>query len=444
MEIIVEELSALTRRVKVVLPTEDVTKELETAYNKLKSEVQLKGFRKGKVPRSILEKNFGERVKAEVGEKLVQATYFDAIEKEKLDPVIHPEIKSHSFAEDGSFTYEADVDVRPKFELKDYKGLEIEKPEIAVSDAEVETELERLRREMAPLRNVDDRAAQMNDVLVVDFQGYHAGEPIKQVRAENYSVDLGSGRNGKEFDGMLLGMKKGEDGVHEIDFPPAFNNPMLAGKKVEFKIKIREIKERVIADLDDDFARDVGEEFKTLNDLRASIREKKLKEKEAALEGDLADRIMLKLLAANQFEVPERLVQYEIEEYIKQTEQTLQRSGLNLESAGINRQEIAGRYRETAEKRVRGDFILKKVVELEDIKLGEDDINMGFSRIAEQYNMTVDEVKKFFKTRDEMLPFLNELLNEKTLKLLREKTVFKLVPVQPSAAGEKETKTTGE
>ena len=168
--------------------------------------------------------------------------------------------------------------------------------------------------------------------------------------------------------------------------------------------------------------------------MRQHISEKILIEKEQALEADISDRIMQKLIEANPFEVPSRLVQYEINEYIKQTEETLKRGGLSLETAGINRAEAEERYRETAVKRVRGDFILKKIAEQEDIKVLDEDLNNGFARIAKQYNMTVSEVKGYFKSRDDMLPFINELLNEKILKFLRDEA--KYVPVTAAAKAE--------
>ena len=180
----------------------------------------------------------------------------------------------------------------------------------------------------------------------------------------------------------------------------------------------------MLPDLDDEFAKDAGDEFETLAALRDHISEKILDEKDQARAGDLLDKIMQKLVEANEFEVPSRLVQYEINDYIKQTEETLKRGGLTLESAGVNRAEAEERYRDTAVKRVRGDFILKKIAEVEDIKVLDEDLDNGFARIAEQYNMTVPEVKGYFKSRDDMLPFINELLNEKILKFLSEESQF--------------------
>jgi trigger factor len=434
MQVTVNEVGGLTKKLKIVLPKEEVSKEIEAGFRKLKNDARIKGFRRGKVPRHILEQTYGQQVRAEVAEKLVQATYFDAVEKEKLDVVAHPEIKTPVFEEDGSFSYEAEVDTRPQFALQDYKGVEIEKEEMAVADAEIDAEIEGLRREMAPLRSIEDRAARERDIVIVDFDGFHEGEQMKQVHGENVNVDVGTGRHGQEFENKLIGMKKGEETSAEVDFAADSPNPLLAGKKVVFKIRVNDIKERVLPELDDEFAKDVGEEFKSLSALRQHISAKILAEKEQALEGDISDRIMHKLLEANQFEVPARLVQYEINEYIKQTEDTLRRGGLSLESAGINRAEAEERYRETAVKRVRGDFILKKVAEQEEIKVLDEDINNGFARIAKQYNMTVPEVKGYFKNRDDMLPFIGELLNEKILKFLRAEA--KYVPVSVAAIDE--------
>ncbi|MBW2522207.1 MAG: trigger factor, partial [Deltaproteobacteria bacterium] len=323
------------------------------------------------------------------------------------------------------------------------KGIEVEKEKIEVAEAEIDAEVEKIRRETAPLRSVEDRPARESDIAIVDFDGFHEGEPIKQVHGENVNVDIGTGRHGEEFEKKIIGMRQGEEASVAVDFSADSPNPILAGKTVEFRIRLNDIKERVLPEIDDEFARDAGDEFDSLEALRNHIKDMILAAKEKELEGDISDRIMQKLIEGNQFEVSKRLVQYEINEYIKQTEETLQRGGLTLEAAGINRAEAEERYRETAAKRVRGDFILKKIAELENIKVEDEDLNRGFERIARQYNMTVQEVKGYFKSRDDMLPFINELLNEKILKFLRDEA--KYVPMKAeAAAGEEDPSKVGE
>lgn len=443
MQVTVEELSALTRKMKIVLPQEYVTKHLDDAYEKLKSDVSVKGFRKGKVPRKILEKSHGDKVRSELSEKMIQETYFDALEEVKLEAVVHPEIKEHSFKEDGTFAYEAEIDVKPDFELGKYKGVAVEQPEIVVGDDEIEGQLETIRKQMAPLRSVEDRAIAENDIVVIDFQGYHNGEPVKQVHGADFSVDVGSGHLGREFEEVLIGLGKGE-ATKEIDFPDSFANPLLAGKKIEFKVIVKDVKERVLAELDDEFAKDVGEEFNSMAELRDHIREDIRKKKEDSQQGDLADKIMLNLLEEHDFEVPAKLVIYEAEMLVKELEQNLKRQGLSLEATGMNRDALAGQYKDSAEKRVKGDFILKKIAEKEEIKLEEDDINQGFNRIAEKYGMPVEEIKKYFQKRDDLLPFMNELLSEKIVKFLREHADIKIVAPEDDEKKASDDQTPGE
>ena len=428
MQINVEDVSQLTKKMTITLPETQVVQELESAYKKLNSEVSLKGFRKGKIPRQVLEKNYRPKVEYEVAEKLIQGTYFDALEKSKIDAVVHPDIREQKFAEDGTFVYTAEVDVRPQFELAEYKGLEIEQPALEVTDEEISQELEVLRKQMAPLQSVEERAVELGHLAVVDFQGYHNGNPIKQVVGENYSVDVGSGQFGKEFEEKLLGLKKGEETSQEIDFPANFANPILAGKKVEFKINVKDVKERLLPALDDEFAKEVGEEFAGLEALKAHIREKKLQAKKDAQRGDLTDKLMRGLIENHDFEIPPRLVAYEIEAMIKELESNLERQGVTLEAAGFNRDALVEQYKLAAQARVKGDFLLKKVAEKEGLKLENEDIDQGFKRISEQYNMPVSEVKKYFSSRDDLLPFMAELLNEKILSFLLDAAKMKIVP----------------
>ena len=433
MDIAVEQISTLTRKLTITLPKETAKVALDKAYAKANREVSIKGFRRGKVPRQVLEKNFREQIEAEVGEELVQGSYFDAVEREKLDVVVHPLIGEQRFTEDGGYTYTATVDVRPVFELEGYKGLEIEMPPLAVTDADVDLALQRIRRGQAAIQTAPEgHGIAMDDLVTVDFQGFHEGKAMREVHNENYLVDMGTNRLGAEFEQKLLGLKQGEQTLYEVDFPATYPNPLLAGKKVEFKVDVKEVKIRVMPEIDDELAKDVDEKYKSLDELKAAIRADLTKAREAMRQGDLDDRIVSRLVELTSFEAPKRLVDYELQEMLKQTEENLKKSGLTLESAGIDLKELADRHRHLAEKRVKGDFILKKVAELEDIKLGDEDMQRGYQRIADQYRMSIEEVKSYFKRREEVLPLMNELLNEKVLNFLREQT--RIVEKAPEAA----------
>ncbi|MDH4317293.1 MAG: trigger factor [Desulfobulbaceae bacterium] len=419
MDVVVENVSELRRKLIITIPREDVRQELDKAYGKLSTELKLKGFRRGKIPRAILEKSYKERIEAQVAEQLIQATYFDAIEQEKIDAVVHPEIAEHRINDDQTLTYVALVDIKPTVELKEYKGLPVEKASTEVSDIEIDREIQALRREHSVLRHADEgHEIAKDDIAVIDFQGFHEGSAMPEVRNENMSVDVGAGKLGAEFEDKLLGMKKGDKTLHEINFTSQYPNPVLAGKNIEFKIDVKDIKVRVLSVVDDEFAKDVSEDYNTLEDLKAGLKEQIKKQKEQTQQGDLNDQIMLRLLDNHPFEVPQRLVAYEIEDAIKQYEETLKRSGLTLEAVGVKRDDLIQKNHEHAEKRVRGDFLIKKIAEVENIKVESEDLERGYQRIAEQYNMTVAEVKKFFVRREETMPFIQELLNEKVLDFL--------------------------
>lgn len=424
MDVVVEDVSALTKKITITLPAEDVQKKLDKAYGKLQRETKIKGFRRGKVPRKVVIRHYQGQVESEVGEKLVQESYFDAIEQEKVDPVVHPDISAPVFNEDGSYTYVANIDIRPKFELADYKGIEVEKDTSPISDAAIDIEIEEMRRDMAPLKSVEGRAVVNGDVIIVDFEGFHNNKAMKEVKSDNYSVDVGSGTLSPEFEEKLVGMQKDEEASHEVEFPAHYNNPVLAGKAIEFRVKVKDVKERVLAEVNDDFAKDVDAEFKSVDDLKASVSKTLQKQKDEKAKGESTDLMMNQLLKKHEFEVPERLVRFEVEEMIKTTEKSLEQQGMNLEAAGINRDELAEQSKETAEKRVRGDFILKKIAETEEIKVNDEDMERAFQRIGDQYNMPVAKVKEYFGNRDDLLPFMNEILNEKILTFLRDNAKY--------------------
>ncbi len=441
MDVNVEKVSDLTRILKISLTADLVGKEMNKAYDKLRKEVNLKGFRRGKAPRAVLEKNFGDRVREEVADHLVQETYFDALEKSGIDAVVHPEIKEFDFADDGTFVYSAEVDVRPVFEPADYKGLKVEIPRVEAGEDEIDARIEELRRQQAPLKTIDDRPVADGDLVVIDAQGYQDGKPMPQVKLSDYSLEIGSGYLGPEFEEAVVGMDPGGEGSFETAFGADHPNPVLAGKNVEFKVRIKEVKARVMPEVDDEFARDVNEDFSSVADLRRFVADRIKGEKEDAASGSFNDRIMQKLLETHDFAVPERLVRYEVKSLVEEMEEKLINANTNMEAAGINRQELEERYKELAEKRVRGDFVLKKIAEVEGIKVDDADIEAGFARVAEKYQMKVDEVKKYFAKRDDLLPFLNELLSEKILDFLKKESEIVYVDPEPAASAASEGET---
>jgi len=437
MQVSIQPTGVLGRSITITLPADQVAPKLKAEYEKIRQNARMAGFRKGKVPMDVIEKTYKPQVEADLAEKLIQESYFDAIGKEDIDPVTHPEITDFKYNPDGTFSYDAAVEIRPDFTLAEYKGLEVERPVIAISDEEIMAEIEKLRRELANLRDAGDRPAAVGDVVLIDFQGYFKGNAIKQIKNTDFSLELGSGKLENELELKLVGLKKGEEVRHEIDYPDTNPNPFLKGRKIEFRIGLKEVKERVLPEIDDEFAKDVSNTFNTLDDLKFSIRERRMKDRLTQSEGSVIDKMMQTLLERHDFEVPKRLVDFEVRQMVKDAEERLKRSGFTPEEAGLDLNKLAENSQEMAVKRVRGDFILKKIAEVENIKVDDADMERGFKRIGDQYRMSVAEVKEFFKSRDDLLPLMNELLNEKILNFLKEAAVVKgAETASETAAGE--------
>ncbi|MDR0477469.1 MAG: trigger factor [Desulfobulbaceae bacterium] len=436
MQVSIQSTGVLGRSITITLPAAEVSPKLKAEYENVRQNARMAGFRKGKVPMAVIEKNYKPQIEADLAEKLIQESYFDAIDKEDIDPVTHPDVTDFKYNPDGSFTYEAAVEIRPVFTLAEYKGIEVERPVITISDEEVAAEMEKLRRELASLRDAGDRPAQEGDVVVIDFQGYFKGNPIKQLKNSDFSLELGSGKLDLELEKKLVGLKKGEETRHTLDYPESHPNPFLQGRNIEFHIKLKELKERLLPEIDDEFAKDVSKTFNTLDDLKFSIRERRMKDRLEQSEGAFVDKMMETLLARHDFEVPKRLVDFEVRQMVKETEDRLKKLGITPEKAGMDLKRLAENSQKMAVQRVRGDFILKKIAEVESIKVDDADMERGFKRIGDQYRMSVAEVKEFFKSRDDLLPLMNELLNEKILNFLKGAAAIKdagAAPVEPPA-----------
>jgi trigger factor len=273
--------------------------------------------------------------------------------------------------------------------------------------------------------------------VVIDYQGYYKGNPMKHVRNNDVTVDVGAGMLDKDFEEKLIGMTKSQQAEHEIEYPEKHPNPILAGKRVQFQVVIKDVKERALAQIDDEFAKDVNENFTSLDMLKEEIRGKVEIDKKSTAEGELNDRIMNKLLEHHDFEVPERLVRYEIQEMIKNTEEQLEKNNMSLESAGLNKEELAKQNEPVAQRRVRGDFILKKIAEVEEIKVTDEDLDQTFAKIGTRYNMDAQQVKSYFQNRDDLLPLMNEVLNDKILTFLKQSAVL-IEPAEAAAEGEEQ------
>lgn len=389
----------------VEVDAEKVNEGLDEAFKKVVKKVQIPGFRKGKIPRSLFEKRFGvESLYADALDILLPEAYAKAVEETGIEPVDRPEIDVEQIEKGKSLIFTAKVTVKPEVTLGQYKGLEVEKLDDTVTDEDVEQELKRLQERHAELVVKEEGTVENGDTVVIDFEGFVDGEAFEGGKAENYSLVIGSGTFIPGFEEQLIGMAAGEEKDIEVTFPEEYHAEQLAGKPAVFKIKLHEIKTKQLPALDDEFAKDADEEVETLDALKEKIKERLTNEKKEEAEAALRDAVVQKATENAQMDIPEVMVKNETDRMIREFEQRLQMQGLNLDLyyqfSGQDEAALREQMKEEAEKRVRVTLTLEAIVKAENIDVTEEEVEKELQEMASLYNLSVDKLKELLGTLD--------------------------------------------
>jgi trigger factor len=421
MNINVEELSSIKKKVSVEIPGDQVTKEVDSFYRELGKKAKIKGFRPGKVPRNILERHFKDYVKAEVIQKLIQETYPAALSETNLHPVSNPMIDPGDLESGKSFQYSATVEVKPGIQLEDYLGLKIEGKKEEVKDEEVEDRLKGLQNLHANLKTIQEaRPIQNGDFVIVDYEARMDGKPLEEGRATDFTVEVGSGRFIPAFEERLIGLRLEEEREIEVSFPEDYGYKKWAGKTISFHVKIKEIKEKILPVLDDEFAKDLGD-YSSLEELRSKLRQDIEREKKLLLDQQLKDQLVDQLLQRNTFEVPESLVEEQTKALVSDTKLRLAAQGIKIDALGVSEEKLKEDYRETALKQVRTFLILEKIAGQEGISVIDEEVENRLKEISERTHQKLDVVKRYYE-KNELIPEVKAgIMNEKTLNFLLEK-----------------------
>jgi len=376
MKVTVEDISPVQKRLSVEVPPDVVSREFDGAYRRLNRDVSVKGFRKGKTPRTVLERFYAPQVQKEVLEALIEQTLPKALEEAQVELVLQPrldaasELKTHSV-----FSYSALLDLWPKFDLPRYKGIELEKPPVEVSDEEVQEQLDALRKHFATVESVEeDRPLQDGDLAVVDYRGEIDGAPVEGLEENDYYLEVGTGHFHPDFEGQLRGMERGSEKTIEISYPQNAVNAKVAGKTVRYAVLLKDIRRRVLPEVNDEFAQKFGANYKTAEDLRIRIRGQIQADKEEASENVVRRQLLKHLSDKVDFPVPERLVEEKLNQMVDNLAGHLQERGVDLERAGLSEDRLRERMREDAVTQVKTELILDKVAEAEDITIPHDEV----------------------------------------------------------------------
>lgn len=380
---------------------------LDIAFNKVKKSLNVPGFRKGRVPRQIFNKMYGEEaLYQDALNALLPEAYANAVSESKIKPVSQPEINVESMEKDSAWVLSAKVTVEPEVELGEYKGLEVMKHSTDVSDKEVADELERRRQQQAELVLKEDEPAAEGDTVVIDFEGKVDGKPFDGGKAENYSLELGSKTFIPGFEDQLVGHKAGDEVEVKVTFPDDYQAKDLQGKDAVFEVKIHEVKQKELPELDDDFAKDIDDDVDTLEELKAKVKDEIKEQKEAAAKNAVQEEAISKAVEnAKIGDIPKAMIEDDVQRQMDQYFSGMQQQGINpdmyFKLTGTSEEDLRKQFREGSEERVKTNLVLEAIVEKENIEISEDEINDEIKDLATQYGMDEKAVRSALS--DDML-----------------------------------------
>lgn len=380
---------------------------LDDAFKKVVKQVSIPGFRKGKIPRGLFEQRFGvEALYQDALDILLPVEYPKAVEEAGIEPVDRPEIDVEKIEKGESLIFTAKVTVKPEVKLGEYKGLGIEKDDTTVTDEDVQNELKALQERQAELVVKEEGAVEEGNTVVLDFEGFVDGEAFEGGKAENYSLEVGSGSFIPGFEDQLVGLEEGAEKDVEVTFPEEYHAEELAGKPAVFKVKIHEIKAKELPDLDDEFAKDIDEEVETLAELTEKTKKRLEEAKENEADAKLREELVLKASENAEIDVPQAMVDTELDRMLKEFEQRLQMQGMNLELytqfSGQDEAALKEQMKEDAEKRVKSNLTLEAIAKAENLEVSDEEVDAELTKMAEAYNMPVENIKQAIGSTDAM------------------------------------------
>lgn len=417
-----EKIEKNTGVLTVEVGTEKVNDALDKAFKKVVGKVNVPGFRKGKVPRSIFEAKFGvESLYQDAIDIILPEVYVDAVKEAGIDPIDRPEIDVQEFGKGQEFKFTAKVLVKPEVELGEYKGLEVPEKDFSVKAEDVDAELKRMQERHAELVVLDEGTAENGDTVVMDFEGFVDGEAFEGGKAEKYSLELGSGSFIPGFEEQLVGMAKEEEKDVEVTFPESYQAEHLQGKPALFKVKLHDIKRKNLPELDDEFAKDVSE-FETLDEYKQDIENNLKERKESERQAYIENTVVEKAAEAATVEVPDVMIDNEVNQMLQDFGNRLRMQGMSLDMyfqfSGQDESALREQMKGDAQKRVLQTLVLDAISAAEGLSASEEEVNEELEKLSKQYNRPVDELRTIFEGNDNIESLKKDIVTRKAVKLL--------------------------
>ena len=389
--------------VKLVIEAsaEEFEAGLNAAYNKNKNKISVPGFRKGKAPRKMIEQLYGSQIFFEdAANEIIPDAYADAAKESGLDIVSQPKVSIEQLEAGKPFIFAAEVAVRPEVELGEYKGVEVTKADAEVTDADVEEELKKVQDQNSRTVSVEDRAVKDGDMTVIDFEGFIYGEAFDGGKGENYPLTIGSHSFIDTFEEQMIGMNIGEEKELNVTFPEDYHAENLKGKPATFKVTVKEIKEKQLPELDDDFAQDVSD-FDTLAEYKDDLKKKIAERKESEAKAKKESEAIEKVVEAAKMDIPQAMIDTQVNRMLEDFAMRLQQQGLSVEQyfqyTGMTADKIMEEMKPEAVKRIKNSLVLEAVAKAENIEVSEEEFEAELQKMADMYKMEIEKIKEFMQ-----------------------------------------------
>ena len=415
MQVSVESGEGLKRKLKVQVPSDRVDEQVDKKLREMRGQVRLQGFRPGKVPMKVVQKRYGPQVRGEVLDEVVRTTYAEALEQESLRPAGAPSIEPINLNEGEDLAYEASIEVMPEIEVKGIDEIELNRPAVDIEAADVDRILERLRRQHAEYSEVE-RAAAEGDRVVIDFQGTIDGEPFEGNSGEDVPVPLGEGQMPPEFETQLVGMSAGEEKTVTYTFPEGFPDPNIAGREATFTVTVKKVEAPELPAADDTFAETLGIEG-GIEAVRERITESLERERDQAVRARVKNQVMDSLVEKNEVELPQTLVDSEIEQLRQQTRERMRQAG----AEGDEPELPADQFETEARRRVALGLLVNEIVRANDIQLDGERMQQALQRVASGYEQP-EQIMQYYLQNQEMMQSLQlQVMEDQVVDWVMEK-----------------------
>lgn len=428
MEYNVENISPVKKQVKIEVPAEEVHAALAATAALYRKDADIKGFRKGKVPSSVIESKFKKQIYNEATTELINLHINQIISELKVNPISGIEVDADQMVRGKEFNYSIEFEVAPKFELPDYEGITIEEEDVEVNPDEVQLVLERIRKNMAELVPVDeDRAPKDGEAVVIDFEAFKDGKPVEGVKVDNFQLTLGEGSALGSFEELVKRLTPGQTDEAEITLPEDFLNKELAGQNVMMKITLHSIKGKKLPNIDDELAQKAGG-FESIEKLKEVIEESYIGSRKQLNKSSAQKKSLDKLKEKVQFDLPESLVQGRIEQKISELRSKTERKGKSFESLGKTREELEGMFKAEAEELVKSQLFLLAVADREELTVDPKEIDDYIQSMANSSGQDFEKLKNFYEQNNLLFALKDSILADKAMERIYEKAEVKIIP----------------